>query len=63
MNKTWFTPVDEDAQRRHALAKVYALLLRLAEKAEHKGILPNKAGKEQIEAPSETAVGPESTVI
>ena len=33
--------MDQDTRRRRALAKVYSLLLRLAEQAEEETILPN----------------------
>jgi hypothetical protein len=33
--------MDQDTRRRRALAKVYSLLLRLAEQAEKETILPN----------------------
>jgi len=35
-----FPQVDRDAERRRALAKVYSLLISLAEKAENKTALP-----------------------
>lgn len=39
--------LDRDAQRRHALAKVYRLLIRLAEKAEKETVLPNIPSEKQ----------------
>ena len=36
MNETLFPKADREAEQRRALAKVYALLLRLAEEAEAK---------------------------
>ena len=36
MNETLFLKTDKEMERRRALAKVYSLLLRLAEEAESK---------------------------
>lgn len=36
MNESLFPNADKEANRRRALAKVYSLLLRLAEEAENK---------------------------
>ena len=48
-NNTSFTQIDIDTQRRRALAKVYALLLRLAEEREKQKALPETAKQEEVE--------------
>jgi hypothetical protein len=51
--------IDQDAQRRSALAKVYSLLIRLAEKSENQPILPDLLGEEaMIEEPTSIQVDP-----
>jgi len=42
--------VDPDARRRRALAKVYRLLIRLAEQAEKDTVLPNIPSQKKDEA-------------
>jgi hypothetical protein len=44
-----FTPIDKDAQRRRALGKVYALLIKLAEEREKQKALPETAKQEEVE--------------
>ena len=46
-----FPPADDDrdAQRRRALAKVYRLLIRLAEQTEKETILPDIPSQKQDE--------------
>ena len=41
--------VDQDTRRRRALAKVYRLLIRLAEQAEKETILPNLPSQQKDE--------------
>ncbi len=44
-----FTPTDKDTQRRRALAKVYELLIRLAEEREKQKAIPETTKQEEIE--------------
>jgi|SoiMethySBSTD1v2_1073268.scaffolds.fasta_scaffold3508385_2 hypothetical protein len=44
-----FTQTDIDTQRRQALAKVYALLIRLAEEREKQKALSETAKLEEVE--------------
>ena len=45
-----FTQIDIDTQRRRALGKVYALLIRLAEEREQQKALPETAKQEEVDA-------------
>ena len=49
-NNSSFTKTDIDAQRRRALGKVYALLIRLAEEREKQKTLPETTKQEEVEA-------------
>jgi hypothetical protein len=42
MNKTFSITIDADDERRRALAKVYSLLLQIAEKVEEQKLSPSK---------------------
>ena len=44
-----FTPKDKDLQRRRALAKVYELLIKLAEEREKQKALPETPKQEEVE--------------
>ena len=46
-SNTSFPKIDRDAERRRALAKVYSLLIRLAEKSENDSALPDNAETEE----------------
>ena len=43
------TPIDNDTQRRRALAKVYELLIKLAEKREKQKALPETVEEQEVE--------------
>lgn len=42
-------PIDDDLQRRRALAKVYELLIKLAEEREKQKALPETTKQEEVE--------------
>ena len=44
-----FTPTDKDLQRRRAFAKVYELLIRLAEEREKQKALSETVKQEEVE--------------
>jgi hypothetical protein len=44
------THIDQNAERRYALAKVYGLLIRLAEEAEYQTALPETITSEKEES-------------
>ena len=47
-----FDQTDKDTKRRQVLAKVYSLLIRLAEESENRPILPILVGEEaMVEVP------------
>jgi hypothetical protein len=48
-NNPAFTQTDIETQRRRALGKVYALLIRLAEEREKQKALPETAKQEEVE--------------
>ena len=49
---TPLSDLDRDTQRRRALAKVYSLIIRLAEQAEKETILPNIPSQKEDEPKS-----------
>jgi hypothetical protein len=57
--------IDQDAQRRRALAKVYSLLIRLAEEPENQPFLPDhiSEGKEKIEEPTSIQADPSNMKV
>ena len=53
------TPIDKDPQRRSALAKVYALLIKLAEEQESQTESPEKDSSEEVSVPLQKNIPPE----
>lgn len=56
MNKTFSITIDADDERKRALAKVYSLLLHIAEKAEEHKLLPGKVDSKSTDESLQTQV-------
>ena len=59
-----FSPIDQEAERRRILAKVYSLLIRLAEASENKPTVPDLVGVEiKIEEPNSARPDPSTKEV
>ena len=63
-NNSPFSKIDPDAERRRILAKVYSLLIRLAEASENKPTVPDLVGAEiKIEEPNSARPDPSTKEV